>query len=374
MPLWRPPAAADGMRRKWALSLRRVVVVLGILCCLPVFALDQVRAQTAMPFLDAQTHLLRNPREARTLDTAAARALQMMDRMGVRAAILAPPPFPPSREGASGKLGQSGHPDAYGLPELAKVVSEHPDRFAFTAGGESLNPLIQETPADKVTPAVMHRFGQAAEAIVRGGAAGFGELAAEHFGNQEGVPYESAPPDHPLFLALADFAARADIPLCLHMEAVPQDMPLPRPMLANPAAPPMLHANISALERLLDHNPKARIVWLHAGWDLTGERTVALMRRLLAQHPNLYMSVKMDDKGIRRTAPLSDDGMLKPGWAALLRAFPDRFVIGSDQFFDDPPGRITRARLIVDALPPDVARMIVTDNVKHIYHVPRFGE
>jgi predicted TIM-barrel fold metal-dependent hydrolase len=142
-------------------------------------------------------------------------------------------------------------------------------------------------------------------------------------------------------------------------------------MLTNP---PTLHENISALERLLDHNPKARIVWLHAGWDLTGERTVVLMRSLLARHTNLYMSIKMDPQGMPTTAPLERDGQLKPGWAALLRAFPDRFVIGSDQFFDDArPGRLARARRIVDALPPDAAQLIAVENVKHIYHVPILG-
>jgi len=52
----------------------------------------------------------------------------------------------------------------------------------------------------------------------------------------------------------------------------------------NPAS---LHENITAFRRLLDHNPRARIVWVHAGWDLTGERTVALMRSLLEAHRNL---------------------------------------------------------------------------------------
>jgi hypothetical protein len=81
---------------------------------------------------------------------------------------------------------------------------------------------------------------------------------------------------------------RAGIP----MEALPQDSP-PPPFLAsfNPARLP---ANIAAFERLLEHNRQAIIVWAHAGWDdPTGERTVPLMRALLAKHANLSMSIKL---------------------------------------------------------------------------------
>ena len=55
------------------------------------------------------------------------------------------------------------------------------------------------------------------------GAAGFGEMAAEHFSG--GTPYQFAPPDHPLFLLLADIAARHDVPIDQHMNAVPRDGP-----------------------------------------------------------------------------------------------------------------------------------------------------
>ena len=64
------------------------------------------------------------------------------------------------------------------------------------------------------------------------------------------------------------------------------------------------------------------------------------------------------------TAPFMPGGSLRPRWIAMLRAFPDRFVIGSDQFCT------RRACAFVNALPPDIARQITTENVKHIYRVP----
>jgi predicted TIM-barrel fold metal-dependent hydrolase len=46
--------------------------------------------------------------------------------------------------------------------------------------------------------------------------------------------------------------------------------------------------NITAFERLLAHNPKAKIVWVHLGMDTTDQRSPELTRRLLAKHQNLY--------------------------------------------------------------------------------------
>ncbi len=350
-------------------------LVLALAAAQPIAAAAP-QSETGAPFIDAHTPLFRNMGEGSggrggggggrgggptSAGADVAAALALMDRFGVTFTILAPPPLPPGR----------GDPGVLSL--LQGVARQNPTRFAFSAGGESLNPLIQSTAPSAVTPDVLRRFRQAAQAIVDAGAAGFGELAAEHFSSRRGNhPYESSPPDHPLFLALADIAAANGMPIELHMEAVPRDMPFPNSRAAGPPNPATVKENITAFERLLDHNPKARIVWVHAGWDLTGERTVPLMRSLLERHPNLYMSVKSDEAGTPRTAPFVPGGGLKPGWIAMLRAFPDRFVIGSDQFYSDPEIiRTHRARAFVNALPPDIARQITTENVKRIYRLPQ---
>lgn len=342
---------------------RVVTVLLCLMLLVPAAATTEVRAAPVVSFLDAHTHIARNPRGT-SLNTVASQALRLMDRLDVTAAILAPPPIPDDRR------------RSYGTAELSKLVRDHPGRFAFTAGGETLNPMIQRTLPQQVTPDLRRRFAQEAEAILRAGAAGFGELAVEHFSAQNrggrfaNHPYESAPADHPLFLDLADIAAKAGVPIEIHMEAVPKDMPFPNPTLAGPPNPPTLRENITAFERLLDHNRAARIVWVHAGWDNTGERTVPLMRALLTQHSNLYMTVKLARGGDPRSSPLAAEGSLKPAWESLLRDFPDRFVVGSDQFFDDDPVSLERARRFVDSLPPDLVRAIAMDNVMRIYHLP----
>jgi predicted TIM-barrel fold metal-dependent hydrolase len=340
---------------------------------------SRAAAQSQIPIIDAHTHIVRSLRQDReggrgrgggfgergvNLEEAVVAALELMNRLGVTMAILAPPPFPPDRRGS------------YGVTQLQVIVREHPDRFAFSAGGESLNPLIQGVAANNVTPELLARFTGEAQAIAAAGATAFGELAAEHFSFARinpNHPYESTPPDHPLFLTLADIAASYGMPVELHMEAVPRDMPFPNAERAGAPNPAYLHENIAAFGRLLDHNPRARVVWVHAGWDLTGERTPALMLALLKAHPNLFMSVKSDPAGMPETAPFTRGGVVKPGWLAMLRAFPDRFVVGSDQFYDSPPVRSERARRFVDWLPPDLAPLIAYENVRRIYRLAVAG-
>lgn len=309
------------------------------------------------PILDTHVHLARGLRRGERLDSMVAVARRAMDAFGVDRAIVSPPPFPPGRRAI------------YGAAEFTDALHGE-QRFAFVAGGESLNPLVHETAADNVSSDVVQQFSREAEAIAAAGAAGFGELALEHFSSGIGNhPYESAPPDHPLLLALADIAAARSMPIDIHMEAVPQDMPFPpnRPQGSNP---PTLRANIDRFERLLQHNPNARIVWVHAGWDLTGERTIPLMRGLLDRHANLFMSIKIDRSGSPRTTPFfPDSAQIRPEWIAMLRGFQDRFVIGSDQFIDQGTARFETARRFVDALPDDLQGLVANANAPRIYRL-----
>jgi predicted TIM-barrel fold metal-dependent hydrolase len=345
--------------KKIVYCLTQTRVIAGVVLFLgsSLFAgeISETKNDGAIAIIDTHTHIIRGYRR-RAPSPSTAQALRAIEHHRVAMAILLPPPFPPS------------HPGIYGLRELEPLVRANPGRFGFASGGESLNPMIQQVAPDEVTPDVIREFEQEAEIIVKAGAAGFGEMTAEHFSSGRGNhPYESTRPDHPLFLILADIAAQHGMPIDLHMEAVPQDMPFPRRRAGRAQNPDTLKENVSGLERLLAHNRNARIIWAHAGWDLTARRTVALMRSLLGKHPNLYMSVKLDESGSQRTWPFGPDDGLKPGWLTMVRDFKDRFLIGSDQFFDDSTERLSLARKFVDTLPPEVARLIANENPKRIY-------
>lgn len=303
--------------------------------------------------------------------SSARKALEEMDRNGIQMALIMPTPQ------------RHDNWNRYDYTEFVAALRPYRDRFAFLGGGALLNSLIlKSAETGKVTEEDRKLFIDNAEMILRDGAAGFGELAAEHFGlGKFGAfhSYQSAPPDHELLLLLADIAAHHDVPIDLHMELVPENMPLPqRPGLKRPPNPESLNANLEAFERLLIHNRGAKIIWVHAGWDITGTRDIPAMRRLLKSHPNLYMSVKLADKvGLPKSKPIEAGGKIKDAWLELFREFPDRFMIGTDAFYDggnDWGTALTPAAGLVDLpvqllkqLPDDLANRIGYENARRIY-------
>ncbi len=76
--------------------------------------------------------------------------------------------------------------------------------------------MIHATPAGDVDAALRKRFTDRAEAIVAAGAKGFGEFTALHLSMQTWHPFLEVAPDHPLFLLLADIAARHGLPIDIH--------------------------------------------------------------------------------------------------------------------------------------------------------------
>jgi predicted TIM-barrel fold metal-dependent hydrolase len=302
------------------------------------------------PFIDAHTHFDEHDPEGSVRAIIQAAPRENM----VKTYLL----IPPDTVNSSGAL------DAAGILAAAK---SYPDRLAVLGGGETLNSMIQESVRSGDSgAAIQSEFREQAEELLRMGAAGFGEMAAEHFAG--GTPYQSAPPDHPLFLLLADIAAQHDVPINLHMEAVTRAMPLPQNLKSAPN-PPQLHENIFAFERLLAHNPRAKIIWAHLGSDGTGDRTPDLCRRLLREHSNLYMEIKLDPKAQGKNF-LTADGKLKPEWLKLFEDFPDRFIIGSDQHYPEPDGpqRWQQVVLLLNQLPAGLRQSIGAENVAHIYN------
>ncbi|MBI4799285.1 MAG: amidohydrolase family protein [Desulfarculus sp.] len=317
-------------------------------------------------YVDAHTHLMvmearGGGRHEPNMAGASQAASQVMEHLGMGTLLVMPPPF------------TRGQGDLFDAEDLAQAVKAHPGRLYFLAGGGSLNLMIQQAVADgRVSQELRARFAARAEAIVALGARGFGELAAEHLSFRPEHPYISAPPDHPLFLLLADLAARHGLPMDLHMEAVATDMPLPEGLGA--PNPPRLRANIDALERLLAHNRQAKIIWAHAGWDNTGQRDAALCRRLLDAHPNLYMSFKLDKRrGLPASRPLDGQGRLKPEWLELVAAHPERFILGSDHFFlasgdmRQLPQRAPGMKMLLGLLPPELAEQVGCENPRRIF-------
>jgi predicted TIM-barrel fold metal-dependent hydrolase len=232
---------------------------------------------------------------------------------------------------------------------------------------------------------VLREFDAAAARIADAGAVAFGEMTCEHFSGLPGHPYVSAPPDHPLFLRLAEIAAERGLPIDMHMEAVPADMDMPASFRRSSVNPAKVAGNIARFERLLAHNRKASIIWVHLGWDVTGHRTVELTRALLQRNENLYMQVRPLPPAQPGQAlhPLHNfvlfaDLRVGPAWVALMTEFPGRFVIGSDSFYVAPSADprikfappLPFARPFVNGLPPELAAKVAHENAVRLYRLP----
>jgi hypothetical protein len=309
---------------------------------------------------------------ARAVDQAA----KQMDAAGIAKAIVFPPPEPHLMFDYLG---------------YAAELGRYPGRFGFLGGGGFLNSMIQESSPEAVTPEVRERFVAIAEQIADAGAAGYGEIAILHLSLTRNHPFEQVAPEHPLLLALVETAGRRGLVIDLHMDPVvstgrgPSGLHVP----PNPAS---LMANVAGLERLLDHDRNARIVWAHGGSDFTNNMTPALIGRLMDAHANLSMSLRpvpagvtmAGNVGLRLYNTMMPGSGIDKAWLALLERHPDRFVLGSDSFMLSPtvpPNsplialsrgnqmRLAGAKALIARLPKELAANVAELNATRLYRV-----
>ena len=324
-------------------------------------AMQIVRPDLPQGWIDTHVHVRASGSD---FTSALNAARPVMDRAGIAISIVMPQPYP-----------QHTNRNKHDFEALLPAVKANAGRFLFLGGGGSLNGMIQHANEEgRVSPGLLRKFDERAKQIADAGAAGYGEFAVQHDSLFPGHPYESVPADHPLFLRLADIAAERGMPIDVHMDVVAEDAPMP-PRLSSPDNPSMLRANVPAFERLLEHNPNARIVLAHVGWDITGQWSTEVTRALLARHPNLYMSIKISPRGVPEHNPLTRSG-IKQDWLALLQQFPDRFLIGSDTFYADgaasgagPRENIQLAgpSTLLARLPKDIAIKVGYENALRLY-------
>ena len=83
----------------------------------------------------------------------------------------------------------------------------------------------------------------------------------------------------------------------------------------------LAHVDDAAIDLLLAHAPKARLIWAHSG---IGGAPVARVRELMLRYPTLMGELSY------RPGLTTGDGHLSAEWKALLGEFAARFMIGSD--------------------------------------------
>jgi hypothetical protein len=138
--------------------------------------------------------------------------------------------------------------------------------------------------------------------------------------------------------------------------------------------PVWIHTNISSvwlkepiylleLELAVRAHRQTRFIWCHAGISRRIEvptltRQVAEM---LGKYPNLFVDVSW----VVYETNLLKQGQPNPDWVALIEAFPDRFMIGSDKVgrFDDYHLEMQKYYKFLGALRPATVKRISGDNM-----------
>jgi predicted TIM-barrel fold metal-dependent hydrolase len=127
-------------------------------------------------------------------------------------------------------------------------------------------------------------------------------------------------------LWLSDLAADHNMVIDLHVEATT--------------------TTLTQLATLLSHNTNTKIIWDHAGWTnlTTSLATAAVFSQMLADHANLYLSLKMraGEEG-ESTSPVYSDGTIKSDWYAMLTTYADRIMVGNDAKYRDSAATVEQA-------------------------------
>ena len=85
------------------------------------------------------------------------------------------------------------------------------------------------------------------------------------------------------------------------------------------------HADDIAVEILMRHNPRARIIWAHTGFGLSTDR----VSEMLSKYPKLWGELSY------RGGIVDGGGKLTAEWRALFERYPDRFLLGSDTWINE---------------------------------------
>ena len=126
----------------------------------------------------------------------------------------------------------------------------------------------------------------------------------------------------------------------------------------------LAHVDDAAIDLLLAHAPKTKLIWAHTG---IGGPTVARVRELLRKYPQLMGELSY------RPGLTDSQGKLTPEWRALITDFPSRFLIGSDtwvnQRWEQYDELMNGYRLWLGDLPADTAKRIAWRNGAELFGV-----
>lgn len=183
---------------------------------------------------------------------------------------------------------------------------------------------------------------------------GIGEILTRHDDLTALTKGETPRANHPALMRVYELAAKHDLPVLLHSN-----------ITSKRESAPIFQEE---LEEAIKENPKTTFIWAHAGTSAEIHRYQGeveglynIVRNLLAKYDNLYI-----DLSWTVLEPyLISDGKPDSDWLGLAKAYPDRFMVGSDLVgrFANLGKHIRGFDPFLDALPDEVADGIARSNL-----------
>jgi hypothetical protein len=122
-----------------------------------------------------------------------------------------------------------------------------------------------------------------------------------------------------------------------------------------------VHSTHEAVEKIFEYEPRAKILWAHAGMSDPPE----VVARMFDRFDNLWVDISI------REYDIAPQGQLDPEWEKLFLDYTDRITVGSDTWvngqWDNYEKIIAFDRNWLAQLPPDVAKKIAFDNASRLF-------
>jgi len=181
---------------------------------------------------------------------------------------------------------------------------------------------------------------------------GIGEIQTRHDDLTALTYGEQARANHIALDPVYTFAAKHDLPVCIHSDI--SSVWVHEPLY--------LHE----MEEAVKKHPKTRFIWTHAGISrrIMVPSLVQVLRRMLKTYPNLWIDLSW----VVYPMYVYPAGKLNKEWVDLVEEFPDRFMIGTDLTgrFDEYEKTIFRYYVFFDALSQKTARLVARENFLRI--------
>src|SRR5687768_4414104 len=119
------------------------------------------------------------------------------------------------------------------------------------------------------------------------------------------------------------------------------------------------HGDADAIERLFRHDPDARILWAHAGFERP-----ETVRQMLRRYPTLWSDLAFRSEH-------GAGGKVDAAWQAAFDEFPERFMVGTDTFTPERWHYVgehaTWSRAWLASLPKPLAERIAFRNGEKLF-------